>query len=368
MKKASLLAVLLLLAMLLLYVPVQAGTPNPDAASRWARAYIEEAIYLGLVPAALQSSHTQVATRAEFAALAVVLYETVTGNEITGRITFADTADTNVEKAAYLGIVEGVGNNMFVPNTHITREQAAVLISRLADAVGQPLPLQDVAFADNSRISYWAIEGVGQMQASGIMGGIGNNIFAPRSPYTREQSIVSMLRLFMYIGGAPTQILIPTIPNRELIPAELDAWKVAYHAQGGINSFELEVLTLINAERASYGLHPLNLSPTLMMASRFKAQSMYEIGYFSHTSPVYGHFVNISRQLFNYQSGMLGENLAYGQRTPQSVVAAWMDSPGHKENILHPAWTEMGAGFFNNRWAQKFGDADTADIPAPTGE
>ena len=349
--------------------------PNLNDASSWAHEDIETAVSLGLVPAALQSNYTQATTRAEFAALAVYLYEKVTGGDITGRVTFADTTDINVGKAAYLGIVEGMGNNLFAPNNPITREQAAVLISRLANAAGVPLPTQNATFADTNSISSWAREGVGQMQASGIMGGVGNNNFAPANPYTREQSIVSMLRLYLHINAqvpgqtpvstpAPTQI---TIPNRELTAAELNAWISDYH-EGGVHPFELEVLELVNAERANRGLQPINLSPTLMIAARFKSQSMYDIGYFSHTNPVYGHFANISRQLFNYPVAGMGENLAFGQQTPQAVVAAWMASEGHRNNILNPAWTEMGVGFFNFYWTQKFGSADTADIPAPAGQ
>jgi len=127
------------------------------------------------------------------------------------------------------------------------------------------------------------------------------------------------------------------------------------------------VLELVNAERAAHGVSPLNLSPTLMMAARFKAQSMHDLNYMNHTHPVYGQFANISRQLFNYPVVSMGENIARGQRTPEAVMAAWMNSDGHRRNILSPSFTEMGAGFFNNSWVQKFGNANTAHIAAPTG-
>lgn len=164
--------------------------------SGWAEAQVGEAIALGLVPQHLQSQYTRAATRAEFAALAVALYETVTGREITGRMTFNDTEDINVQKMGYLGVVEGVGGGNFAPNNPLTREQAAVMLARLANASGQPLPPMAPTFADNAQISSWALESVGQVQGVGIMGGIGNNLFSPRGDYTREQSIVTMLRLF----------------------------------------------------------------------------------------------------------------------------------------------------------------------------
>jgi len=170
--------------------------PGINTASNWARSDIANAVNAGLVPLNLQSQYTQATTRAEFAALAVALYETVTGIEIAGRIQFNDTADINVQKMGYLGVVMGVGNDNFAPNDHLTREQAATLIARLANVIGQPLAPSVSTFADNSNISSWAFDAVGQMQASGIMGGVGNNQFSPSGDFTREQSIITMLRLF----------------------------------------------------------------------------------------------------------------------------------------------------------------------------
>ena len=184
--------------------PVDTTTmPEPSVithnfvSSDWAAEDINRAILLNLVPQTLPSNYTQPATRAEFAALAVMMFETAVGGEIVARVTFNDTSDVNVEKAAGIGVVTGVGGGNFAPYDILTREQAAVMLARLARAVRQsPLPQQAATFADNAEISAWAIEGVGQIQAAGIMGGVGNNMFAPQEPYTREQSIITILRLF----------------------------------------------------------------------------------------------------------------------------------------------------------------------------
>jgi uncharacterized repeat protein (TIGR02543 family) len=172
--------------------------PLGEGISDWAVEQVTAAIEEGLVPEALQSNFAQTTTRAEFAALAVYLYENQRG-EITGRGSFVDTNDVNVQKAAYIGVVIGVGNNMFAPHAQLTREQAAVMLTRLADVLEQPLPIEAATFADNAEISYWAIESAGRVQAAEIMEGVGNNVFAPRSPYTREQSIVTILRLFEFL-------------------------------------------------------------------------------------------------------------------------------------------------------------------------
>jgi hypothetical protein len=174
-----------------------AGTTDPlSSASGWARDYLISAIGHNLVPTHLQSDYRQAATRAEFAALAVRLYETVTGDEIDGRRVFVDTDDVNAQKLGAIGVTDGVGNDRFDPAATLTREQAATMIVRLAGVIGQPIFAESPAFADNADISDWAFNAVGAMQASGIMIGVGDNRFAPQDPYTREQSIIIMLRLF----------------------------------------------------------------------------------------------------------------------------------------------------------------------------
>jgi S-layer homology domain. len=167
-----------------------------ETPSSWAAEQVNAAITANLVPDVLQSKYTQATTRAEFCALAVALYETATDSEITERAQFSDTTDVNVEKMAALSVVNGVGENKFDPNAKLTREQAATMLSRLANAIGKPLTEQAATFGDNGSVSSWAADAVGQMQATGIMGGVGNNTFAPKSDYTREQSIITMMRLF----------------------------------------------------------------------------------------------------------------------------------------------------------------------------
>jgi len=97
---------------------------------------------------------------------------------------------------ASLEVVNGIGDNKFGPENKLTREQAATMLSRLANAIGKPLTAQAPAFNDNSAISSWAFDAAGQMQTTGIMGGVGDNTFAPQADYTREQSIATMMRLF----------------------------------------------------------------------------------------------------------------------------------------------------------------------------
>jgi len=173
-----------------------------DPPSSWAVSQVDAAISAGLVPENLQSQFTTPITRAEFAALAVAFYEVVTGREIAQRLTFNDTSDINVQKMGGLGVVTGVGGGYFAPNDTLTRQQAAVIIVRLAEAVGQPFPTPStpLAFSDNAQISLWAITAVGQVRDMGIMGGTGGNMFSPGGYYTREQAIVTMMRTFEIVS------------------------------------------------------------------------------------------------------------------------------------------------------------------------
>ena len=176
-------------------------TPQPagSAPASWAEEAVNEAIANGFLPVSLRRQYNQTITRAEFCALAVQFYEACTGEEITGRTTFSDTRDPSVEKAAYLGVVSGVGGGNFAPDAPLNREQAALILTNLARAAGAPLALAHPSFSDNDTISSWARTAVGQVQAAGVMSGVGGNAFAPQNTYTREQSVATIMNLYHLI-------------------------------------------------------------------------------------------------------------------------------------------------------------------------
>jgi len=182
-----------------LTIPVSQGEEAPalpESPSDWAKEQVTAAVNAGIVPDELLKSYTKATTRGEFCALAVRIYETVTNREISERKQFSDTDDINVQKMAGLDIAQGVGDGIFAPERNLTREQAATLLARLAAACNKNLEAQTPGFSDNSAISSWAMDAVGQVQKAGIMSGVGENRFAPQDDYTREQSIMTMMRLF----------------------------------------------------------------------------------------------------------------------------------------------------------------------------
>lgn len=122
-----------------------------------------------------------------------------------------------------------------------------------------------------------------------------------------------------------------------------------------LSQFEREVVELTNQERANNGLSPLQIDEELSIVAREKSRDMSVSNYFDHNSPTYGSPFDMMRSYgINYRAA--GENIAKGQRTPQEVVNAWMNSPGHRANILNGNFTHIGVGFVEqgNHWTQMF--------------
>ena len=120
-------------------------------------------------------------------------------------------------------------------------------------------------------------------------------------------------------------------------------------------SYEKEVIRLINEIRVQNGLKELTYNWELSRVARYKSQDMKDNRYFSHTSPVYGSPFQMIRNFgITYRSA--GENIAKGQTSPQAVVNAWMNSSGHRANILNASFTQIGVGYVadGNYWTQMF--------------
>lgn len=123
----------------------------------------------------------------------------------------------------------------------------------------------------------------------------------------------------------------------------------------GVLAYEQEVVRLVNAERASYGLPALSIRADLCQYARVKSQDMHDSGYFSHTSPNYGSPFDMMKS-FGITYSHAGENIAMGYSTPEAVVSAWMNSEGHRANILSASYTELGVGYVadGGYWTQWF--------------
>lgn len=110
-----------------------------------------------------------------------------------------------------------------------------------------------------------------------------------------------------------------------------------------VKAIESEVARLVNVERAKAGLPALTINWEVSRVARYKSQDMINKNYFSHQSPTYGSPFQMMEN-FGIRFTAAGENIAYGQRTPQEVMNAWMNSSGHRANILSSSYTQIGVG------------------------
>lgn len=192
-------------------LPVElGGTFSGPFVSNWAQTIVTSAENRGLIPGGLGEDYTRQITRAQFAALAVRTYETLTGTALTVRDTsdFADctsTSSMDVYKAYDLGIMNGYNRadrrweTYIGPHDPITREQAATMLARLAQVLGKPLSkAASTPFIDG--VSDWAKDNVSRVYNTGIMTGTSATTFSASSNFTIEQSIIAMVRMADYVS------------------------------------------------------------------------------------------------------------------------------------------------------------------------
>ncbi|QNU67741.1 SafA/ExsA family spore coat assembly protein [Ruminiclostridium herbifermentans] len=147
----------------------------------------------------------------------------------------------------------------------------------------------------------------------------------------------------------------PQVKNPSLIyPGQ----KLTIPDQSSVKALEAEVIRLVNVERAKKGLQALKADWEISRVARYKSQDMINKKYFSHTSPTYGSPFKML-ETFGIRFSSAGENIAYGQKTPAAVMNSWMNSSGHRANILSPSYTHIGVGLAKTSsgvcyWTQMF--------------
>ncbi|MEC1721055.1 SafA/ExsA family spore coat assembly protein [Schinkia azotoformans] len=147
----------------------------------------------------------------------------------------------------------------------------------------------------------------------------------------------------------------PQIKNPALIYPKQ---KLNIPTMNGEKSIETQVIQLTNQQRAKYGLPALATDWELSRVARYKSVDMRDKNYFSHTSPTYGSPFTMMKN-FGIRYTAAAENIAAGQTSPQEAVNSWMNSPGHRQNILDSRMTHIGVGYakggsYQHYWTQMF--------------
>ena len=125
--------------------------------------------------------------------------------------------------------------------------------------------------------------------------------------------------------------------------------------------YAAEVVRLTNKQRRKHDCEDLSTNSDLARAARRHSDDMADHNYFDHTGRDGREPVDRAGDA-GYEGGYVGENIAAGQKSPGDVVESWMDSPGHRKNILNCEYTEIGVGYEKQRdsrytryWTQLFG-------------
>jgi uncharacterized YkwD family protein len=159
-------------------------------------------------------------------------------------------------------------------------------------------------------------------------------------------------------ASTPVPEPIKSTPTPEPTKSTPAPTPVQASTDSGFSSYQQDVLNIVNKERTSRGLSALKLSSEVSKVASTKSQDMVNKGYFDHNSPTYGSPFDMMNQFgISYRSA--AENIAMGQRNPQEVMNGWMNSDGHRKNILNSSFTGMGIGIAkdsNGRlyWTQMF--------------
>jgi hypothetical protein len=174
---------------------------NGAVPSDWAANDVKRAIELGLVPENLQKYYGSNMTREDFCTLTFALLKK-TGTEMMTPteekpMVFEDTKSGTVYTLKQLGIIYGNSETQFAPARTVTREEAAVILARMADYLKIQVPqTPGFTYVDASAISDWAQTAVNDTYGLGVMTGLGTGSFSPKTGYTVQQAVVTMLRLY----------------------------------------------------------------------------------------------------------------------------------------------------------------------------
>lgn len=177
-----------------------------DEPSAWAASYISEARSKGVLSSELDCNYKSNITRGEFCQLISACMK-VCGRYIPEgeKVTFKDTTKTHILKVASVGVVTGYSDGTFKPGDSIKRQDAAVMLQRLAKVFGMEEAEGAKTFSDAGSISSYAKEGVDFVTALGIMNGNADGTFNPGSSITREQAVITIMNMLSALESADSE-------------------------------------------------------------------------------------------------------------------------------------------------------------------
>lgn len=370
----------LMLAFVFAFLPTFAD--SAEGSSPWARADIERGLSEGILHLDLNAAYRSKITRQDFCKLIIHVY--IKENEYADiddllknglhydlgalhtkfhDLNLQDGDVKYVLAATSLGIVKGMSETSFAPHSSINREQAAKMLMSAFDkmikdkGIGYDLRFVYTLFSDDAQISDWARDEIYLLDKLNIMDGVGGNKFDPKGSYTREQGMLATVKFYdAYRYALISEDLLKkpknandlSVKKKGSVPekakdaisqVDISGEKATGSFEDKLAGYKAEVLRLVNEERAKVGLKALREGQTYRAYADTRAKETVQL--FSHTRPN-------GSSCFSGMCSFLaaGENIAAGQTSPAIVMKSWMESPGHKANILNPNFEELSVGIY----------------------
>lgn len=174
----------------------------------------------------------------------------------------------------------------------------------------------------------------------------------PEQPDVQEPTVPEQPDIQEPTAPTPPDVQGPATPEQP----DIQEPDTETPSEDEVHSYALQILELVNAERANAGLSPLKLDLDITAAANIRAVEIKQS--FSHTRPNGSSFSTaLTEQGVSYRRS--GENIAWGQKSPEQVMNGWMNSDGHRANILNPNFENIGIGYYQdangvNYWVQLF--------------
>lgn len=184
----------------------------------------------------------------------------------------------------------------------------------------------------------------------------------PEAIVASDETLQSVRTALVEVGGLLVRLqkaagMETVSPEEQLASAEIQMLRVIRLGPivSQISDLEIEAIEETNKHRVAHKLPPLQFDLKLCLAARDHSADMVAHGFFDHTSPLEGKTKPADRAA-RFGAKASGENIHAGSDTGAAAVTAWMNSEGHRANILKPTYRRVGIGHHDGHWTQLFGD------------
>lgn len=340
--KKSTTAILLSAALLIpTAIPAKAATFTDVPRSHWAYETIDNISDRGIINGYPDGTYrlNEPVTRAQ-AAKIVALAAKVKPSE-NFQPNFKDVTPAHGSYNHIRALTEqGVFNDgeAFKPNDPLTRGQMAKILVNAFDMIVDDNDL--ITFADVRKINgyYGYITTIAEL---GITTTEQGGMFKPNENVTRAQMAAFIQRTIDFDAKRKSGEIYYDKEKQRYVDKE-------YSIPEPPKVTATDTIPLVNEERKKQNIPALKEDSALSKIAQVKAEDMVKNNYFAHQSPTYGSVGQLLDH-FNYKWSGYGENIAQGYTTPKSVVEGWMNSTGHRANILNAKFTNIGIGYATDK-------------------